>query len=79
MQVEVKADDQALENWKKFFASHEQYRLVGHVKNPPIDPNSPIPPDCRKDEDGTQGEEEQTHAGKKAGHGKPGPVKATGS
>lgn len=68
---------QALDNWKTFFENHDTYRLVGHVNLPAIDPNSPIPPDCRKGEAG--GEDEQTHAGKHAGHGKPGPVKATGS
>lgn len=67
---------QALDNWRSFFSSHEKYRLVGHVINPPIDPNSPIPPDCRKQD---TGEDEKVHAAADKAHARPGPVKATGS
>jgi hypothetical protein len=37
---------QSVEHWKKFFANHKNYKRVGRVYHPPIDPNSPIPEMC---------------------------------
>ncbi|KAK7061355.1 sterol metabolism-related protein [Favolaschia claudopus] len=35
-----------VQHWKKFFAEHKEYRKVGRVSHPPIDPKSPIPVHC---------------------------------
>ncbi|KAH8926162.1 cytochrome b5 [Atractiella rhizophila] len=37
-----------LEYFKNFYANHQDYKKVGYVINPLIDPNSPVPPNsCR--------------------------------
>ncbi|KAF7331758.1 Sterol metabolism-related protein [Mycena kentingensis (nom. inval.)] len=33
-------------HWKQFFANHKDYRKVGKVSHPPINPASPIPKHC---------------------------------
>lgn len=35
-----------VEGWVKFYLDHPKYFKVGRVLHPPIDPSSPIPPDC---------------------------------
>ncbi|KAG0197806.1 hypothetical protein BGX28_008699 [Mortierella sp. GBA30] len=37
-----------VEGWAKFYRDHPKYFRVGTVILDPIDPNSPIPPDCNK-------------------------------
>jgi len=37
---------EGVQHWKKFFANHKEYRKVGRVSHPPIDPASPIPEHC---------------------------------
>lgn len=60
---------QALDNWKDFFSSHQSYKLIGKVLNPPIDPNSPIPPPC-------DGSASKAAAGGSAHHSRGAPGKA---
>ncbi|KAK9760808.1 hypothetical protein K7432_014785 [Basidiobolus ranarum] len=42
-----KAQLQGLKGWKSFYENHRTYYHVGKVIHPPIDPKSPIPPDCK--------------------------------
>ncbi|ORX91782.1 cytochrome b5 [Basidiobolus meristosporus CBS 931.73] len=37
-----------LQGWKEFYENHHTYYHVGQVVHPPIDPKSPIPPDCKQ-------------------------------
>jgi predicted heme/steroid binding protein len=37
---------ESLKKWTSFFENSEKYHLVGHVLNPEIDLNAPIPEDC---------------------------------
>lgn len=37
---------QGVEHWKKFFSNHKDYKRVGRVYHPPINPESPIPTMC---------------------------------
>ncbi|KAF7330783.1 Sterol metabolism-related protein [Mycena venus] len=45
---------EGVQHWKKFFADHKDYKQVGKVSHPPIDPKSPIPEHCdpKKQEQG---------------------------
>jgi len=43
---------QSLTHWKKFFAGHKSYFKVGTVIHVPIDPMSPIPPQCKSPKSG---------------------------
>ncbi|KAI8799353.1 cytochrome b5-like heme/steroid binding domain-containing protein [Cladochytrium replicatum] len=36
----------SLEEWTDFYKTSDKYFYVGKVLNPPIDPDSPIPPPC---------------------------------
>ncbi|GJJ07714.1 hypothetical protein Clacol_001919 [Clathrus columnatus] len=42
-------EQRGIDHWKKFFANHKDYRKVGRVVHPPIDPASPIPEHCNPD------------------------------
>ncbi|KAM0787715.1 hypothetical protein ACM66B_003774 [Microbotryomycetes sp. NB124-2] len=42
----------SLAYWKKFYSEHKTYRKVGQVAHPPIDPDSPLPPDCNAKKEG---------------------------
>lgn len=42
-------EQRGVEHWKKFFANHKDYRKIGRVVHPPIDPASPIPEHCNPD------------------------------
>ncbi|CDH57612.1 cytochrome b5 [Lichtheimia corymbifera JMRC:FSU:9682] len=42
------AQIKGVEHWKKFYANHHTYYKVGRVLHDPIDPNTPIPPPCKK-------------------------------
>nr|GAT46230.1 sterol metabolism-related protein [Mycena chlorophos] len=63
---------EGVQHWKQFFANHKEYRKVGKVSHPPIDPNSPIPDHCdpKKQEqslrEGAEREEAQRRAAAKA-------------
>jgi len=37
-----------IESWANFYREHAKYFYVGKVVHPPIDPNSPFPPDCHE-------------------------------
>jgi hypothetical protein len=39
---------QAIKDWRDFYLKSKKYFKVGTVLNPPIDPDSPIPPDCNE-------------------------------
>jgi len=36
-----------VDGWQEFYDSHAKYFRVGRVLHQPIDPDSPIPEDCR--------------------------------
>ncbi|KAF8665816.1 hypothetical protein AX16_000259 [Volvariella volvacea WC 439] len=36
----------SINHWKQFYAEHKEYRKIGRVLHPPIDPMSPIPEHC---------------------------------
>ncbi|KAH7103015.1 cytochrome b5 [Auriculariales sp. MPI-PUGE-AT-0066] len=38
----------SLNHWKDFFRTSKKYFKVGTILHPPIDPNSPIPEDCKQ-------------------------------
>ncbi|KAJ7067939.1 hypothetical protein C8F01DRAFT_1364370 [Mycena amicta] len=63
---------EGVQHWKQFFANHKEYKKVGRVSHPPIDPASPIPEHCdpKKQEqslrEGAEREEAQRRADRKA-------------
>jgi hypothetical protein len=48
----------------KFYDNHHKYYKVGIVKNPPIDPNSPIPEDCTAEKKSEEGLNKANNANK---------------
>jgi hypothetical protein len=37
---------QELDKWVEFYKTHKEYKFVGMLRNPPIDPESEIPKMC---------------------------------
>ncbi|KAI9293345.1 cytochrome b5 [Neoconidiobolus thromboides FSU 785] len=42
-------DIEGVKDWQEFYRNHETYYKIGNVIHEPIDPDSPIPEDCKVD------------------------------